>query len=150
MKALLVTLALGLEWNLLAFFLAGGHWDGSYAKPFKPEWLCAGLVASLTAGALTVWTGRKKRPFILELFTTIATYYVAVSLWWVTLCLWNALATGFSGRNNGGMFDGFGSLLEYSRVVLLLATMYAPVLVPLCWISRDLVKKQIRQRAATV
>ena len=143
MKALMASLALGIAWNVLAFYLATFNGYSSSASAFTPERLGAGLVAALTAGAFTVWTSRKKKGTVWELFTTIATYYLAVCVWWMALGFCSWLVSQVAPGNGRYLYD-FADELAAARIVLIVATLYTPVLVPFCWLSRYLVRRQIK------
>ena len=145
MRIAFVSALLGLVWNVLAFILAGSLYSVS-ANPLNSEWLGAGLAAGLAAGVVTVLTSRKvQKSALRELFSTIATYYFAVCVWWVTLGLGTKLKIDFDPGQNGDVSYDFGRHLDSGISVLVVATLCGQVLVPLCWLSRRLIQLQIRR-----
>ena len=146
MRVVLISSILGFGWNLLALVLVGSSY-GTSARPFHPAWLAAGLVAGLTAGAFTVWTSRNIRKSALrEFLSTIATYYLAVCTWWVTVGLGLTLVgLADPGATTGDALRFLAVHLEIGHIVLLLATLYGLVFVPLCRLSMLLVRSQMER-----
>jgi hypothetical protein len=143
MRIAIVSAILGIGWNVLAFLLTYGQGYRRFSLFFRPEWLAAGLVAGLAAGAFTVWTGdRKTKSHWRELLATVSTYYLAVGVWWATLGIGYWLEIGSAAGDNS--YYDLSKHLEYGLQVMVMATIYGPVLIPLCWLSRGLVRRQLK------
>jgi hypothetical protein len=138
--ALLLSVVLGLVWNLIAVVLLGGR----SADALRPGWLAAGVVAGLVAGLHTIWS-RARRAGGESLGDVLANYGLGIVAYWlaflvverVRLCL-----------DHGGWTDfGLGDHLRLLPWLVYGSVLYGVVLIPLAVLSRILVWKAFARAA---
>jgi hypothetical protein len=100
---MLVSLLLGMAWNVVAVCLMGGR----LADAFRPSFLVAGALAGVAAGLFTVWS-RLRRDGKESLLYGVLTYYLGMFAYWasivviqrVILCVQHGGLTAFDLRDH--------------------------------------------------
>jgi hypothetical protein len=137
-----ISMGLGVAWNVVAVLLMGG---GPY-DAFTASFLVAGGLAGMSAGLFTVWSLRRRDGK--ESFGYgMATYYLGILVYWVCfvalervrLCLECGSWTSFDLRDH----------LMFGYIFVIYGTVYFGIfLIPLNFLSRQLVWLAYRRRSA--
>ena len=124
---IVLAIALGMIWHTLALAVGGQ----SATKAWS--WgLLAGAIAGVAAGQFTLWS--RKRLHGRESFGHVAaTYYLAILVYWFSGGMIEALL-----GIDGGDREPFVAYIFGLPWVLGYCTLLGVVLLPLCWVSRDL------------
>ncbi len=127
LPALLVSVCLGALWHVLvvALILEGS----SFSSMVYGLWL--GLPAGVAAGLFTIWSKRRwKGPFWTgKAFAgLLSNYYIAVLAYALTMSVFTPHG-----------YPPAETLVVMTGYCLAFGTLYAVVLLPFCWLSREFV-----------
>ncbi len=126
--AIMISIVLGLGWNLIAILLMGG----TYEQAWEPVYCVAGAVAGLSAGIYTIWTGRRTETAAGNILFSILTFYVGIFTYWA---METAIAHAIHFYSGGGLMgSNFNEDLKMLGVFLIYGTAgYGIYLFPLCF-----------------
>jgi len=132
---ILVSLLLGMVWNVIAVCLMGGR----LADAFRPSFLLAGALAGVAAGLFTIWS-RLRRDGSESVLYGVLTYYLGMFAYWVSivviqrviLCVQHGGWTDFDLRDHLSLIVAF----------LIYGTFYfGSSLIPLSFLTRHVLWK---------
>lgn len=125
---IVLSIALGMIWHTLALGVSG--------QSATKDWswgLLAGAAAGVAAGQFTLWS--RKRLHGRESFAHVAaTYYLAILVYWFS----GGMIETLLGIGRGDWEPFFVAYISVLPWVLGYCTLLGVVLLPLCWVSRDL------------
>ncbi len=138
---ILVSVVLGIGWNLIAVWLMGGR----FKEAFAPAWMLAGAIAGVVAGIYTIGS-RRRRDGQESLFHGIANYYLGIFVYWLSFVVIERVILCYErgGWTNFDLHDHLSLIL-----VFLYGTFwYGIFLIPLNFLTRQLLWKVYSWSAA--
>jgi hypothetical protein len=132
-NALLVSVALGIAWNVIAMWLMSGETSNA----FTSRWFFSGVVAGLAAGWFTIWSRRRRQGKEGWLYV-LATYYLGILVYWAAQVVIHQVSLIVQ---RGG-WTGFNLFEHLNMITVFLvfgSTWFALILIPLSFFSRKLV-----------
>ena len=130
---ILLSALFGFGWHVMALNL----WSRNFSGSFEPIWLIAGISTGITMGFFTVWTSRRNggKERILHGFIS---YCLAIVLYWLYIqIVYFARELIWFGE----LLNGIRVSYELGLSFLYYGTMFAPSLIPLCFVCRLVVWK---------
>ncbi len=135
---IVVSVVFGILWNIAAVRLMGG----GLPEACRPTWLLAGVAAGVAAGLFTIWS-RTRRDGRETLLYGIATYYVAIVVYWAIFVVLERInmCIQWGGWTDFDLHDHLTMVLMF----FVYGTLpWGIVLIPLCLLSRELIWRAYR------
>lgn len=138
-RTVLLSMLFGVAWHFVVVALVG-----------PLEWFTMGIglpVAALTgglAGLFTVWS-RRRRPGSESTFSVVATYYFALLVYAIGMALTKSILYAYEGRSGPTYTLTWSRIGDEVAVFVAYGTMFAVLLLPLCYVTRLLVWRAHRR-----